>query len=164
MTALDSLYAWLFTTLSSPLDDGGSLFAFPVTAIGVLLAARTALRLVLPVLLRYVLMLADAVTVLIGVLLLGVDFLLASLFRLCRLRPPAIVYGLGDTLVTATRAAQSSLTMLRTRTVRLRGLSGGLILLLVLALVWWWDSGYCGRVPSAGCTGPMSAWLQLVMP
>jgi hypothetical protein len=164
MTALDDLYAWVLETLSQRLGDGGPLVAFPVVAAGLLLMARTLIWRLLPLLLGFALALADLVTVLLGVLLLGVDFLLASCFRLCRLRPPAVVYGLGDTVVTATKAAQTGIRILGGRTGRLRRLSGTLILMLVVGLVWWWDAGYCARSPAGGCTTPISSWLRLVMP
>lgn len=166
MTALDSLYAWMLDTLSWPLGSDGPVLAFPAMALAVLVTVRILLRQVLPLLLRYAIAVANTLTVLAGVVLLGVEFVLTSCFRLCRLRPPAVVYGLGDTLVAATRAAQAGLRFLRTRSVRLGGMSGNFILVLVLVLVLlgWWNIGYCGRSTAAGCADPVTAWLRLVMP
>jgi hypothetical protein len=166
MTVLDDLYRWLLDALSRRISGAGPLLAFPTVVIAVPIGMRLLVRRVLPLLVWCVLALTNGAAFLLGVLLLGVDFVIASCFRICRLRPPSLVYALGDTLITTMRATQTGFGMLRTRAARLGNLGGlgGLgLLVLTFALLWWWNAEYCARTTTAGCVVPAMSWLDLLI-
>ncbi|BFU46311.1 hypothetical protein [Krasilnikovia sp. MM14-A1004] len=160
LNLLDRLYAWLPGTLDRLPARALTLLVVPLVVAVVFVVPRVVVRRVLPWLGRYVLVPVTALAAgALAAAALVVDFLLARLFRLCRLPLTGLHYAIGDWAVGGSRGVRGVTRARVGQAARwLSRFSPGVLLLFSLVVTILWSAGYCGRNPAAGCTGPITQW------
>jgi hypothetical protein len=150
---LDRAFQGLSQWLEKYLPDSSKAIAVPVFALVAVVVARLLIKQVLPVVLRVVVVPAVIATIAIaGMALLAIQLCLAAVCRLFRLRPPSILYAVGDLTVAAlsrTASLGAFVPHSRIQSVRL-----WLPIALVTVLLWRWDADYCERLAEV-CTSPL---------
>jgi hypothetical protein len=153
---LDEVFAW-------PAGELGRAVALPMLVLGLIVLLRVAVHLVLPWLGRAVLgpavRLAGAI---LTIVVLTGEFVLTQVFRLLWLPLTPVHYAIGDLAVAGGSGARGFAAAAVRQTDRLARFSPILLLAAAVAVVVWWNAGYCGRHPAAGCQAPAVAWVDAV--
>jgi len=152
----DDVYAW-------PAGELGRAVAVPMIVLGLIVLVRVAVHQVLPWLGRAALgpsvRLAGAV---LTIVVLTVEFVLTQVFRLLWLPLTPVHYAIGDLAVAGGAGARRLAAATVRQIDRLARFSPFLLLAAAVAVVVWWNGGYCDRHPATGCTAPAVAWVDAV--
>jgi hypothetical protein len=153
---LDDVFAW-------PAGELGRAVALPMIVLGLIVLVRVTVRQVLPWLGRLVagpaIHLAGAV---LTILVLTVEFVLTQVFRLLWLPLTPVHYALGDLAVAGGAGARGLASAAVRQLDRLARFSPVLLLAAAVAVVVWWNAGYCDRHPAADCRAPAVVWVEAV--
>lgn len=161
----DTSLRWLEDWLSVNAGPGYAVIALPLLTMVGVLVVRLAIGGLVPVAGRLLLTpFALGVVVTAGLLVLTVDFVLASAFRMVRRRPPPVVYAIGDLAMSGTVRAQRVIRWTANRPMPLRGYGTALSIVVVAGLIIWWNSGFCARHAGSGCQAPLADWWVRLRP
>ncbi|MFI5932218.1 hypothetical protein [Actinoplanes sp. NPDC051494] len=95
-----------------------------------------------------------------AVVLLG-EMTVAGGYRRRGVRPPAVVYNVGDIVASWVTAASSGATRATTALARAARLNAVLLILVSLAWIWLWNDGYCPD-EAASCARPVATWYDRI--
>ena len=100
-----------------------------------------------------------AVAVVIGGLFL-LDFLLVSLLRGIKVRPPELLYAYGDAVTTVGIKLVDLTGQVSGALMRMAKMHGFFIVLFTVAVLWSWNQGHCGdSVVNEACAKPVAQWV-----
>ncbi|NJC69580.1 hypothetical protein HC031_07575 [Planosporangium thailandense] len=153
----DGFVRWLGDRLDElPPGTRASLIVVVAFVVGYA-ALALAVRRVTPALVEYVLRPAAVATAYTAaVLLLGVQALLALPFRAVRGRPPGVLYGAGDGLISTAIGVRAGMRELVRSVRRLRTVRGRFFVLAILVAALWWNHSGCAHDPrSDRCRHPV---------
>jgi hypothetical protein len=164
MTEIDEFARWVGDRLSSLPAPFDRLVPLPLLAVAAYVVLVWALRRLLPWLAQQGLApLVVALIAVLGIVALTVEFLLTQVFRVLGRRPPGTLYAAGDAVVVSMAALQRSTRGAGRASRGMRRLSHMAMLAVAVALIGWWNVGYCERRPSPdSCQAPVAAWARLV--
>ncbi|MFC0002847.1 hypothetical protein [Micromonospora siamensis] len=157
MKLLDLLAGWIQRLPVLPAEARGVLWLpllFVVVAVGLRLLVRHAL----PPLGRLASAGFGLVAVLLGAVLLLPDLLVATAFRQGGNRPPAVIYGYGDAVVSLVLSLQRLGAGCAPVARRLAAVNLGLILLVAVGWLWWWNQRHCPDGSPGSCLRPVQMW------
>jgi len=161
MQWLDWVFLKIFGWVDHVWPRWTSAIALPVFVFALIIVLSILVRRILPLLgIRVVVPALVAIGVSVGLVVLMIQVLLVLPWRMGRARPPAVLYALGDVTVAGLsrlRPLRGSISGLirRFSSVRMRYL-----LLVIVVLVWRWNSTYCDRAHDRACFSPYSVAAQ----
>jgi hypothetical protein len=161
MKVLDKSAAWIRDVLTFLPPEIATFLWFPVLVMVVFLAAVLFFRRILPFIGRVGAALLPWLATLLGAALLLPDLIIATAFRLRRLRPPALLYHYGDTVVDSMIGLARASTKVGSALSRLARVHVLLLALACGALIWAWNAGHCSETSIKGtCVRPVSGWME----
>jgi hypothetical protein len=163
---LDFLVTWIKRLLGFLPEPLVEALWLPVLVVLLVVGLRVLLRHGLPVLSRAAHRLTELLVALLAAPLMAALVVVATPFRWLRLRPPSVVLGIDDAIVTTanvvTQGAQrgvKTVTSLSTRS-KLQML---LILPVCVVVLWRWNDGHCPEgAEEFGCVRPVAEWANHV--
>jgi hypothetical protein len=163
METADRVAAWITAHLTWLPDAAEPVLGLPVLALATFVALLLLVRQVLPRLGALAFgWLVPALGYLLTVIWLTLEFAATRPFRWAGARPPAMLYGAGNSAVGFDGAVGGLCRATVRQIERFSRLWNVLLLAAAVYGVYRWGLGYCDRHPAAGCTGPVDAWLTSV--
>jgi hypothetical protein len=159
MIVLDFLQAWVDRLLSWLPDSVVHVIGLPVFCLAFAVALVLAIRKGLPAIAGPLAALGSSIIAVLAVPFLALAMAAATPFRLVRLRPPEVVYGIDDGTVACTAALLSALRWSRDQANRLTKFPVVVLLIIAAILIWRWNSTHCSA-DASGCVTPVAQWAR----
>lgn len=161
MRALDFVAAWVQRLLGWLPDGVANFLWLPAFFAVLVIGIRLALRHGFPYVTKGLRWLAAVVVAVIAVPFMALVLLIVTPFRVVRLTPPGVVFGLDDALVSTSNGILAGMSKSITVAEKLARTHLLIILTLAVAIVWRWDGSHC-RSAEPSCLTPVAGWVDQI--
>lgn len=161
---LGTAFEWITSRLDSYTPSLTVWLAFPIMVVAISWSLSIIRSVFFRVMILLVIPAAQVLAMTSYALLLTTEFLGTQVFRLCRLRPPKLIYRFGDGVTASKPVLMKQLGVASQRTDNaFRRRRSRLWLLALIAVLGWWNTSYCSAMSTVDCSrGPASAWAHSV--
>jgi hypothetical protein len=171
VSLLDKAGGWIREVLAFLPASVVTYVWLPLLVIVVFIAAMLFMRRLLPLLGRLGAALLRSLAALVGALLLTPDLIVATVWRLVRGRPPAVVYHYGVAVASSMIGLARTSGAVSSGLARVARVHGFFVLLACAAVLWTWNHGHCPTsatpttptstaTPPTTCVRPFANWLD----